>query len=228
MKGETIDSHIKSSPETTPNWAGGFRRRIPFYILTALVFGLIAALLAFFYLDRLQREALPTGQVVVLTSDLDTAAELTSEQVMLRAVPRDVIPEGSLNEVGQVVGRVLVRPMRANEIILRSDFVGEVGSGLSARLPDGRWAMVFPAGWLVSPVPPLIRGDRLDLMAYQSGQPVEEVGIIVSNVEVLEFVGTASTIERLTLALDLDQATAVLYARANGFSLLALLKPEAN
>jgi hypothetical protein len=88
--------------------------------------------------------------------------------------------------------------------------------------------MVFPAGWLVSPVPPLIRGDRLDLMAYQAGQPVEEVGIIVSNVEVLEFVGTSSSPERLTLAVDLDQATAVLYARTNGFSLLALLKPEAN
>jgi Flp pilus assembly protein CpaB len=215
-------------PETTPNWAGGFRRRIPFYILAALVFGLVAALLAFFYLDRLQREALPTEQVVVLTDDLEAGSELTDDLVILRSVPADVIPEGSLNDSGQAIGRMLARPMRANEILLRSDFVGEAGSGLSARLPDGRWAMVFPAGWLVSPVPPLIRGDRLDLMAYQAGQPVEEVGIIVSNVEVLEFVGTSSSPERLTLAVDLDQATAVLYARTNGFSLLALLKPEAN
>jgi hypothetical protein len=46
--------------ETTPGWAGEFPRRIPFYILAALVFGLVAALLAFLYLDRLQREALPT------------------------------------------------------------------------------------------------------------------------------------------------------------------------
>ena len=228
MKGETLDSQRKASPETTPNWAGGFRRRIPFYILAALLFGLVAALLTFIYLDRLQREALPTGQVVVLTNELESGTELTSEQVALRAVPSNVIPEGTLRDTGQAVGRVLVRPMRANEILLRSDFVGEAGSGLSARLPDERWAMVFPAGWLVSPVPPLLRGDRLDLMAYQAGQPVEEVGIIASNVEVLEFEGPASSPERLMLALDLDQATAVLYARANGFSLLALLKPDSN
>ncbi len=215
-------------PETTPNWAGGFRRRIPFYILAAIIFGLVAALLAFFYLDRLRREALPSEQVVVLTQDLDAGSELTSEQVALRAVPAEVIPEGALRDTGQAIGRALALPMQSNEILLRSDFVGEAGSGLSARLPDGRWAMVFPAGWLVSPVPPLIRGDRLDLMAYQAGQPVEEVGVIVSNVEVLEFVGAPSSPEQLTLAVDLDQATAVLYARANGFSLLALLKPEAN
>lgn len=223
-----MDPQTSASPETTPNWAGGFRQRIPFYILAAIIFGLVAALLAFFYLDRLQREALPTGKVIVLVSDLEAGSELASEQVDLRSVPSNVIPDGSLNEIGQAVGRMLARPMRANEILLRSDLVGEAGSGLSARLPDGRWAMVFPAGWLVSPVPPLIRGDRLDLMAYQAGQPVDEVGIIVTNVEVLEFVGTASSPERLTLAVDLDQAAAVLYARANGFSLLALLKAEAN
>jgi Flp pilus assembly protein CpaB len=166
--------------------------------------------------------------VVVLTADLEVATELTSERVILKGVPGNVIPEGSLNDIGQVIGRVLARPMKANEILLRSDFVGEAGSGLSARLPEGRWAMVFPAGWLVSPLPPLISGDRLDLMADQAGQPVDEVGVIVSSVEVLEFEGTSSSPERLTLAVDLDQATAVLYARSNGFSLLPLLRPEAN
>lgn len=215
-------------PETTPNWAGGFRRRIPFYILAATIFGLLAALLAFFYLDRLRREALPNEQVVVLTQDLGVGSELTGEQVALRAVPVDVIPEGALRDTGQALGRTLALPMQRNEILLRSDFVGETGSGLSARLPDGRWAMVFPSGWLVSPVPPLIQGDRLDLMAYQAGQPVQEVGVIVSNVEVLEFVGSPSSPDQLTLAVDLDQASAALYARANGFSLLALLRPEAN
>lgn len=215
-------------PATTPNWAGGFRRRIPFYILAAILFGLLAALLAFFYLDRLRREALPTEQVVVLTNDLDAGSELSAEQIALKAVPADVIPRGALDDTGQAVGRVLARQMRADEIILLRDFVGESGSGLSARLPDGRWAMVFPAGWLVSPVPSLVPGDRLDLMAYQAGQPVSEVGIIVGNVEVLDFQGTSYEPERLTLGVDLDQATAVLYARSNGFSLLALLKPEAN
>lgn len=212
-------------PETTPNWAGGSRRRLPFYISGAVLSGLIAALLTFSYLDRLRRQTLPMDQVVVLTTDLGAGVEITNELIALRRVPDGVMPKGKLNDTGQAVGRVLAHSVQANEILLTSDFVGAEGSGLSARLPDGRWAMVFPAGWLVSPVPSLVPGDRLDLMAYQAGQPVSEVGIVVSDVEVLAFQGSSSEPERLTLAVDFDQATAVLYARTNGFSLLALLKP---
>jgi Flp pilus assembly protein CpaB len=187
-----------------------------------------AALLAFFYLDRLRREALPEAHVVVLTDDKTAGIELTDADVTLKAVPLDVIPEGSLDEEGRAVGRTLARSMRMNEILLNSDFAGEVGSGLSAQLPDGRWALVFPVGWLMSPVPSIIRGDHLDLMAYQAGQPVDQVGMIVSNVEVLDFQGSSSEPERLILAVDLDQAIAIIYARSNGFSILSLLRPEMN
>lgn len=216
------------NPGTTPNWAGASRRRIPFYIFAALILGLGAALLAFFYLDRLRREALPEAHVVVLTDDKTAGIELTDADVTLKAVPLDVIPEGSLDEEGRAVGRTLARSMRMNEILLNSDFAGEVGSGLSAQLPDGRWALVFPVGWLMSPVPSIIRGDHLDLMAYQAGQPVDQVGMIVSNVEVLDFQGSSSEPERLILAVDLDQAIAIIYARSNGFSILSLLRPEMN
>ena len=46
---------------------------------------------------------------------------------------------------------------------------------------EGQWAMVLPAGWLVSPVPGLNPGDRLDVLGYQTGQPVEEAGLIVKS-----------------------------------------------
>jgi hypothetical protein len=65
-------------------------------------------------------------------------------------------------------------------------------------------------------------------MAYQAGQPVDQVGMIVSNVEVLDFQGSSSEPERLILAVDLDQAIAIIYARSNGFSILSLLRPEMN
>ncbi|NIS82045.1 MAG: hypothetical protein GTO14_17980 [Anaerolineales bacterium] len=52
-------------PETTPSWAAGFRRRVPFYFLAAIMLALLAGALTFVYLDRLRAEAVPTGQALV-------------------------------------------------------------------------------------------------------------------------------------------------------------------
>jgi Flp pilus assembly protein CpaB len=121
---------------------------------------------------------------------------------------------------------VAVVPISAGEVLLPNKLSGGPGGGLSARLPDGRWAMVLPAGWLISPVPELGTGDRIELLAYQAGQPIEEAAVIVSAVEVLAAGGRAESLESLTLAVTLEEATTILYARANGFALLPLLRPE--
>ena len=46
----------RPSPETTPSWAAGVRRRLPFYLLAALVLAGLAGILTFLYLDRLRAE----------------------------------------------------------------------------------------------------------------------------------------------------------------------------
>jgi hypothetical protein len=98
--------------------------------------------------------------------------------------------------------------------------------GLASRLPDGRWAMVLPSGWLAAPLPSLAAGDRIELMAYQAGQPADEAGVIVSAVEVLEVVGPPERIDGLALAVTLQEAEVILYARTNGFTLLPLLRRQ--
>ena len=213
-------------PQTTPNWSAGFRRRVPFYILAALLLGIIAAVLTFIYLDRLQAQAIPTTDAVLALQDIRPGEEILVGLVEVRPVPASIIPAGAFSDVNDVIGRIPANPIEASEIILSNDLTGERGSGLSARLPDGRWAMVLPSGWLVSPVPDIILGDRIDLVAYLSGQPVVEAGVIVGAVEVLEFKGSSANPERLTLAVTLEEAIAILYARANGFNLLTLLRPE--
>ena len=212
--------------ETTPNWAAGLKRRIPFYILGAVLLAIIAGVLTFLYLDRLKKETLPTQSAVVAAEDLKPGIEIVEGMVELRPVPEDVLPANALHQVGEALGRIPAGPITPNEILQYSDFVGEAGAGLSARLPDGRWAMVLPANWLASPLPHLQRGDRLDLMAYLPGQPIEEAGVIVSAVEILDVRGELANPDQLILAISIEDATAVLYARANGFSLLALLRPE--
>jgi Flp pilus assembly protein CpaB len=212
--------------ETTPTWAAGLRRRIPFYIIGAIVLAIIAGVLSFIYLDQIRRETLPTQSAVVAVIELKPGIEIGEGMVEFRSVPEGVVPANALGQVGAALGRIPARPIMTNEILQTSDFIGEAGAGLSARLPDGRWAVVLPAGWLASPLPSMQSGDHLDLMAYLPGQPIEESGVIVNAVEILETRGEATSPEQLVLAVSLDDATAVLYARANGFSLLALLRPE--
>ncbi|NIS82209.1 MAG: Flp pilus assembly protein CpaB [Anaerolineales bacterium] len=213
-------------PETTPSWAAGFRRRVPFYILAAILLALLAGALTFVYLDRLRAEAVPTGEALVARRPIRPGTLIDGTMVELRAVPEALLPPDHITTVEEVLGREVVIPIAENEVLLPGKFAGGPGTGLSARLPDGRWAMVLPSGWLVSPVPELTPGDHLDLVAYQSGKPVQEAGVVVSAVEVLQFAGTPTKAEALTLAVSLEEAIAILYARANGFNLLALLRPE--
>lgn len=212
--------------ETTPNWSAGFRRRVPFYILASVLLALLAAALAFFYLEGLRTRLLPSEPALVAAQAIPPGAEITEGMVEVRSVPQTILPAEHLREASQALGRRAAIAIPANQVLLPAMLEGARGSGLSARLPDGRWAMVLPAGWLVSPVPALLRGDRLDLVAYQAGQPVEQAGTIVSSIEVLDFSASGDKPQELTVAVSLEEAIAVLYARSNGFNLLVLLRPE--
>lgn len=212
-------------PETSPNWAASARRRLVFYLFAAILLAALAGILTFVYLDRLRAASLPSHSAVVALVDIPPGTTIDETMVELKLLPDAALPAGSLTEISQAIGRVAAMPISAREVLLPSRFVGGGQEGLSGRLPDGRWAMILPVSWLVSGTPELIEGDRLEIMAYQAGQSADQVGVIVTAVEVLTFSGTPENPDRLTLAVDLDQARTILYARVNGFSLLGLLRP---
>lgn len=212
-------------PETSPNWAASARRRLIFYLFAAILLAALAGVLTFAYLDRLRASSLPSSPAVVALTDIQPGTVIDETMVELKPLPDAAVPVTALTDVSQAIGRVAAVPISAREVLLPSRFVGGGGEGLSGRLPDGRWAIILPAGWLISGTPELIEGDRLEIMAYQAGQPADQVGVIVTAVEVLAMSGSPANPDRLTLAVDLDQARTILYARANGFSLLGLLRP---
>ena len=213
------------SPETTPSWAAGARRRLPFYLVMAVVLAGLAGLLTFLYLDRLRLSAVPTRLAVVARQEIRPGAVLDESMLEARAVPEAILPVNALTSPAEAAGRVAIVPLGANEVLLTSKLSGGE-SGLASRLPDGRWAMILPSGWLATPLPSLGTGDRLDLLAYQSSAPLADAAVIVSAVEVLDVLGGPEVTSGLTLAVTLDQATAVLYARSNGFAILPLLRPQ--
>jgi Flp pilus assembly protein CpaB len=216
---------VRPSPETTPSWAAGVRRRLPFYLLAALLLAGLAGILTFLYLDRLRASTVPARQAIVARQEIRPGTLLDGSMIEGRLVPEAILPANALSAPEQAVGRVAIVPLTANEVLLTSKLAGGE-AGLSSRLPDGRWAMVLPSGWLATPLPALAAGDRLDLLAYQPGAPLAEVAVIVSAVEVLETPGDPSAVGGLALAVTLDQASAVAYAHGNGFLILPLLRPQ--
>lgn len=212
-------------PETTPSWAAGVRRRLPFYLLAALLLALLAAVVTFIYLEQLRASMVPTAAALVARQAIRPGETITETMVEVRAVPEAAVPAERLTSAAQAVGRTALVPLAAGEVILPQRLSGAGEAGLSRRMPDGRWAMVLPGTWLASPIPEIGTGDRVDLLAYQPGQPADQAAVIVSAIEVLAVTGTAADAEALTLAVELEEAAAVTYARANGFLLLPLLRP---
>jgi Flp pilus assembly protein CpaB len=214
-----MDQRPAPTPATTPNWASGTQRRIPFYLLAALLLAALAGGVTFLYLERLRAEALPSATALVAISDIPVGTLLSESMVETRHVPKAILPVGSLTAPRDAIGRRAVVPIAAGEVLLPGKLSGGPQAALSNRLRDGRWAMVLPGAWLASPLPELIVGDRIDLLAYQPGQPVSEAALIVQGVEVLQFEA-----EHLTLAVNLEEASGIVYGRANGFVLLPLLR----
>jgi len=212
-------------PETTPSWAAGVRRRLPFYLLAAFLLALLAAVVTFIYLEQLRASMVPTAAALVARQAIRPGEAISDAMVEVRAVPEAVVPAERLTSAAQAIGRTALVPLAAGEVILPQRLSGTGEAGLSRRLPDGRWAMVLPGSWLASPIPEIGAGDRVDLLAYQPSQPADQVAVIVSAIEVLGVTGTAVDAEALTLAVEIEEAAAVTYARANGFLLLPLLRP---
>lgn len=221
-----MDRPDSPSAETSPSWQSGARRRMPFYLLAAILMAVLAGVLTFTYLGDLRRAAIPTNLALVAAQDIRPGALINETMVELRQVPEVILPEGYLSSVGQAVGRTAVVPMVMGEVVLNGRLSGGADGGISARLPDGRWAMVLTGGWLVTPLPELLVGDRIELLAYRRGRPVEDAGVIVTGVEILQVGGPEASPNRLVIIVTLEEAIAILYAHDNGFSLLPLLRPQ--
>ncbi len=215
------------SPETSPNWVAGVRRRMPFYIIIAVLLAVLAGGLTFTFLEQLQAESVPTGQALVALQDIRPGIEITSSMVEVRRVPVAQLPKDAITDTVQAVGRIAALPIVEGEVIVPARLAGSAATGgLSAKLPDGRWALVLTRGWLISPIPEVKVGDRVDLVPYATGDPLTDAGVVVSAVEIIDFAGSASSPDHLTLAVTLEEAITILYSHVNEFNLMPLLRPE--
>lgn len=110
--------------------------------------------------------------VVVATRLVPAGATVSPDDVRLARVPREVLPDGALIEVGEAAGRVAGSGLRAGQILTDLSLVGgAAGDGsvvLSIKLDNPELASLAPPG------------TRVTLYATTSAEPVASHVLVVA------------------------------------------------
>lgn len=169
---------------------GRVNRRL---LLLALLLAVLSAVFVYVGLSRSGEDGAGAGSisVVVATQEVPAGTRLTADMVELRSLPSSAVGEQPLRDVDDVVGKVALYPIAANEPLLLSNVVGVTDAATNDVLRNiiegGKRAMaietkaVIGAGGLVLP------GDRVDIYWVPGKAREEHEGavLIAENVEVL-------------------------------------------
>jgi pilus assembly protein CpaB len=156
----------------------------------ALVAGLGTALMITRYLDKGARgAAVPVGQVVVAVGDLPLAAKLKLEDLKVIEWPAEHIPPGAIGDPKELVGRVLISRVLAQQPLLPGMLAAKnAGSGLAALIPSNMRAIAVRVDDVVGVAGFIHADDRVDvLVTLRPNYPGAEstTKVFLQNVKVL-------------------------------------------
>lgn len=143
------------------------------WLLAGLIVAILAAVIAFVTLNRatVQRAGevpLPEVQVVVAARTVPVRTLLIGDDVELKDMPVNLVPEGATQEVGQVLGKLTLAELVPGEVILQPRLVDPnliAGDGRQALvLAQGEVLFALPIDDLMSKAGILKPGDRIDLL----------------------------------------------------------------
>ena len=216
---------VKNTPTTTPDWQAAVRRRTRFYVLMAILLAVLFGFLVFQFFSRQQRIA--PGELtsaVFAAQDIETGTTLTGEMLDVRDVSSRAVPQSHLSFKEQAVGRINRYPLVEGEVILPEKLAGEQGGAIAQRCPSGKWCISIPVEWFIAAPPDLAEGDQLEIASVQPGRNLDEAGFIATRVQVVALPAGGET-PAYVLAVDDQEALSLLFARANEYQLLVLLRP---
>lgn len=139
----------------------------------AILIGLAAVFLANSYLGRVEQQQTTTSQgmvkVAVASVPLDFGTPITPDKVRLVDWPAGSLPEGTFSSIPQLLPmnhtRVALRPMAANEPILRSKISGEGGrAAISAVLDPTKRAVAVRVSDVAGVAGFVLPGDVVDVL----------------------------------------------------------------
>lgn len=145
------------------------QRRLWIILLLALLSGGSAAYLALSYLrdrtPRLMAAEAPRSQVAVAARDLPLGTVVQQADVHMIDWRSDAVPPGYIRNAEMVIGRGLITPLKANEVMLDSKFAPRgAGGGLSITIPDGMRAVSVRVDDVIGVAGFVLPGTRVDVI----------------------------------------------------------------
>lgn len=104
-----------------------------------------------------------TVPLPVAARALEPGRPLTTEDVVLKDFPVDLVPASAVTSTVDLESRVLIRSVGEGETIQRSVLLGESGTTLSQQIRQGYVLFAFPVVDLMSQSDLVQDGDRIDL-----------------------------------------------------------------
>jgi pilus assembly protein CpaB len=132
----------------------------------ALVAGVATALMIARYVPKDGRaNTVPMGGVVVAVADLPLAAKLKIEDLKVIEWPADHIPPGAVSDPKELVGRVLISRVLAQQPLLPGMLAAKnAGSGLAALIPANMRAIAVRVDDVVGVAGFIHADDRVDVL----------------------------------------------------------------
>lgn len=161
-------------------------------VLAALCVGALAALLSYLFLQREQaRAAEGTRPVSVVVATQEMPPRTVVEPGMVRETARPVgtLPANCASSVREVVGRVTVADLAAEEPVQRSAISPQTASlGLAYVVPEGMRAVTVALDSIIGVAGFLKAGDRVDVVATFAVERMSDVSVtktVLQDVELL-------------------------------------------
>lgn len=212
-------------PTTTPDWQAAVRRRTRFYVLVAVLLAILFGVLVFQFFSQQQRFTPDELTYAVFAAqDIDVGTTLTEDLLRVRQVSLRAVPESHFNFKEQVIGRVTLYPLAGGEAVLPGKLSGESGGAIAQRCPSEKWCVSIPVAWFIASPPDLAEGDRVEIASVLPGEGIEEAGFVATEVQVVALPADEESPAYVFAVAD-REALSLLYARANEFQMLVLLRP---
>ena len=152
------------------------QRRLWVIMVLALGSGGLAAFFALRYLreqtPRLIAAETPRAKVAIAARDMTLGTILSLEDVKLIDWPEDAVPPGFVSTADEIVGRGLITPVRANEVLLETKLAAkEAGGGLAISVPEGMRAVSVRVDEVIGVAGFVLPGTRVDVMVTLPPKP---------------------------------------------------------
>jgi len=211
------------------------RNTVTFVSMSA-VFGLGAVFIAKNWLANNQELTEQQINVVVSTVMIPTGTILEGKHLSLAVFPKSLVPEKSINEVEDAIGKVAKDRLYVGEVI-RAERLATKGDGssLASLISENMRAVSIRVNDVVGVAGFLLPGNHVDILNTFRANKKANTEVILSNIKILAVDQSAANnankpqlVRAVTVEVDLQQAEILMNARSKGYLQLALRNPIDN